>query len=160
MVDFQNDTNPDSHYRVTSDDLIQGDLNAPGFYGEREEFVIAVPINENATVASFVFVLRSVDDAGLMSEFSNVAQATLRKYIPPSGPSKETSKGLTGGQIAMIVCLSVGGVLALIVIIGIVLKCSHGKQKVEMDRQQPTSENDGNANKNGKTNDAYDADRI
>ncbi|XP_038061542.1 calcium-activated chloride channel regulator 1-like [Patiria miniata] len=152
ILAWQNDSTPESHYVISADDIIQGNLSEPQDYGQREVYVIQVPIAENATVASYAFVLRAFDDAGLVSRFSNAVQATLREYVPPSGPSKDPEKeGLTGGQIAMIVCLTVGGVLLIAVLIVVGVKCANSKEKkVDSGKEKKVGETveevDGHAN--------------
>ena len=70
---------------VTQSDLIVGNLTAPQEFGNIEQFTIRVPIGENDTTTSYAFAIKSRDDTDKQSEVSNVVQATLRQYIPPTG---------------------------------------------------------------------------
>ncbi|XP_022080657.1 calcium-activated chloride channel regulator 4-like [Acanthaster planci] len=159
ILAWQNDSRPEAHYIIPAEEITEGNISEPQDYGRREVFVIEVPIPENATVASYAFVFRAFDDAGLVSGFSNAVQATLREYVPPPGPSKETppgnKEGLTGGQIAMIVCLSVGGALIITVFTIVVVKCStKGKKQVLSDKKIEASKSAKNVD--GNDNDAYE----
>ena len=148
ILALQNDSNPDSHYKLTSDDLLQGNLTAPQDYGTREVFIIEVPVNASS-VASYAFVMRAYDDAGLVSDFSNVVQATLREYIPPSGPSSEGQGGLTGGQIALVVIFSVLGIVLVIGIAGASFKYltkPKNTKTVDVEGENTDKKKDGNAN--------------
>ena len=73
-------------------DVLEGNLNAPQSFGNLETFIIEVPVEENATVASFAFAVQAVDDAGQRSETSNVIQVTLRAYIPPPSEPNDPEK--------------------------------------------------------------------
>ena len=84
---------------INSSDILEGNLNAPQSFGNLETFTVRVPIEWNATVASFAFAVQAVDDVGLTSNISNVVQATLRAYIPPPSKPDDPDK-LSAGAIA------------------------------------------------------------
>ena len=71
---------------IDQSDVVFGNLTSPKQSGNTEMFTIKVPIGENDTTVTLAFALKAVDDVGLMSDVSNIVQATLREYIPPTGP--------------------------------------------------------------------------
>ena len=73
---------------VNQSNLITGNLTDPQDFGNIEQFTIVVPISVNSTQVSYSFAIQAWDDANppRTSNSSNIVQATLRKYIPPTGP--------------------------------------------------------------------------
>ncbi|XP_071826585.1 calcium-activated chloride channel regulator 1-like [Apostichopus japonicus] len=107
-------TNYGSATEVNETDILIGDLNTPGNFGDREIFVIQVAVPRNENVVSYVFAMHAVDEEGNSGGMSNVVQATLRKYIPTPPESRNLAlyiaMGVLGVIVILMVCL-VGGVV-------------------------------------------------
>ncbi len=69
---------------INQSDIISGNLSNPQEFGHSEIFSIRVPIV--GTTVTYAFAMKAIDNEGLTSDISNIAVATLRQYIPPTGP--------------------------------------------------------------------------
>ena len=113
--------------QIESTDVLEGDLNSPQSFGNLEKFIIKVPVEKNATIASFAFAVQAVDDADQRSETSNVIQATLRAYIPPPTEPNDPEKLSTGAIIGIVIGCVVAFVIVAVIIIAAIK--SKGKRK-------------------------------
>ncbi|PIK62088.1 putative calcium-activated chloride channel regulator 4-like [Apostichopus japonicus] len=100
-------TNYSSATEVNETDILIGDLNTPGNFGDREIFVIQVAVPRNENVVSYVFAMHAVDEEGNSGGMSNVVQATLRKYIPTPPESRNLALYIAIGVLGVIVILMV-----------------------------------------------------
>ena len=108
-------------------DVLEGNLNAPQSFGNLETFTIEVPIEENATIASFAFAVQAVDDVGQRSETSNVIQVTLRAYIPPPSEPNDPEKLSTGTIVGIVVGCVVAFVIIVVIALVVVKSRENGK---------------------------------
>ena len=108
--------------QILQSEIITGDLSNPQEFGKNEVFVIKVDIEEGEDTKSYAFAIRAQDDADRLSEVSNVVLATLREYIPPTGGPPQ-APGLVLGAIIGIICAAVGGLLLIIIIVALFVKC-------------------------------------
>lgn len=135
---------------VDQTDILLGNLTSPGEFGDLEVFVIQVDVPENQSVVTYTFALHAVDESGNEGAISNLAQATLREYIPPAPTTLPTTtttsttspptEKITATPVvdpknfmALYITLGVaGGALILVLLTFLVAQCClKKKQKVK-----------------------------
>lgn len=135
-------------------------MSGPSPFGTTEKFIIRVPLPENIDTATLSFAVKAVDELGESGPLSNIASATLRRYIPTAPPLPPVELPTTTARTVMIknpgplpIPALVGGVLGavsfcfVLAMVLFVLQKVVISKKVEPrfldDDETPTHENKG-----------------
>ncbi|XP_033122893.1 calcium-activated chloride channel regulator 1-like [Anneissia japonica] len=109
-------TNFSDATKVTSDDVINGNLLAIKKPGQTEEFSIRLP--NRGDEVTYYFAIMAIDEANNTGGLSNVVSANL-EYIPPL--EQETESNGISTFVWILVAIGVAGVL-MFVLIGLYIK--------------------------------------
>ncbi|PIK56365.1 putative calcium-activated chloride channel regulator 1-like [Apostichopus japonicus] len=71
--------------------IVVGNLTEPSPFGKKEKLIVHYPIDEEDDAITINFAIIAFDEVGNESPLSNIATATLRKYIPTASPDVDTS---------------------------------------------------------------------
>ncbi|PIK56363.1 putative calcium-activated chloride channel regulator 1-like [Apostichopus japonicus] len=140
-------------FDIQETDILEGNLTMPQEYGNNEQFVINVNLApEEKSVAVMYFAITAYDENNNTSGYSNIGQATFRRYIPayvplPSSHAETTAsiRITTRGyhvttdspgkipvvtikynlEVILVSCLSAGIVLFLLIFFGVACFSNH-----------------------------------
>lgn len=70
--------------------IVVGNLTEPAPFGKKEKFIVHYPIDEEDDAITINFAIIAFDEERNESPLSNIATATLRKYIPTASPDVDT----------------------------------------------------------------------
>ncbi|KAJ8023069.1 Calcium-activated chloride channel regulator 1 [Holothuria leucospilota] len=119
---------------VTNDDILKGNLSSPAPFGNRESFVVRVPVRRDSQTVAFSIAINAVDDVGNVGAMSNVAHASLRQFVPEAPSSSTTmgssvsgSEGSVTGVVVIIAMLIVIGTVVTVILVHLFKKKGHEK---------------------------------